>query len=131
MNNMLIAAIVGFLFVEGAAVNRSVRQQPGNFDVLYYLKNNWILLVLNALGTFLMYMCAPFVLVLLRWFIGRWIEDPSTVEFLGDSVMLPVTGGFVGLLGAYVVRRFQRWIKDKFGPDDDADNNTPVDVQGL
>ena len=120
MNLMTTAALVGFLFVEATAVHKAVKQQPGKFNIGYYLRNNWLLLLLNALGTLLMYMCAPLVLELLRWGIGKWTDDPSMVELLGDTVMLPVTGAFIGLLGAYVVRRFQRWIKEKFGPVDDA-----------
>lgn len=98
MNPVLIAAICGFLFRELLAVEaRQDRSKP--FDALYYLRNNWIAIALNTLGTIGLYLAIPEIMHL-------------QVQHLGAQYPI-LTGFAIGLLGAWLVRKAQDAIKRK------------------
>lgn len=121
MNIILITAFLGLLCRQWYVVDRAVRPKPGvQFDVLYYLRDNWFALVGNALGATLLYFAAPAVMIALRWCIGKWTDNADFIEMLTDTVMAPVTGALIGLMGGLIVDKIQDKAKDFFsmkGPD--------------
>ena len=109
MNTMLLAAIAGFLWMEIYTVNVSRKKRDEAFDVGYYLKHNWTLILGNAVGTYMMFLAAPLVIVSLRYAASRFIDDPEAVDLLTDALLAPAAGGLIGILGA----RFVRWVFGK------------------
>lgn len=109
MNTMLFAAVAGFLWMEIYTVNVSRKKRDEAFDPWYYLKHNWTLMLGNGIGTYMMFLCSPLVIVALKYFASKFIEDPATVELLTDSLLAPVAGALIGMLGA----RFVRWVFGK------------------
>lgn len=102
--NMLLAAILGFAYIEIRAVRSAMRKHDQVFDLRYYLRRNVLLLLMNAIGTALLYMMAPAVMIVLRYFVRKYTSDELLVGALTDYVLTPVVGGLIGLVGSWVVR---------------------------
>lgn len=124
MNIILITAILGFLCYEWYIVDKAVRPQPGvHFNALYYLKNNWFAIVGNLLGTALMYLAAPAVMMALHYLVKIKINDPQLVDMLSETILAPVTGGVIGLFGAMFVRYVQDKGKGWFSVKDEPEEH--------
>lgn len=108
MITLLVSAILGFVYVEMRNVRRGMRKDGTCFDVGYYLLDNWVELVLNAIGTAILLVMAPAVTHYLRYTASRWIAGVPD-EALADGVLAPVTGAAIGLIGAM----FVRWVVKK------------------
>lgn len=117
---MLIAALLGFIWIELAAVYKSLVAQGVRFSLGYYLRHNILLLIMNAIGTTMVYLMAPAATIALRWFIHKWTNDEGLVQVLSDYVLAPVTGGLIGLMGAWLVRRMVTRVKMKINNATDA-----------
>jgi hypothetical protein len=98
INPTLFAALCGFLFRELLAIEgREDKDRP--FNLLYYAKKNWLVLALNTVGTVGLYLALPEIMRLEAAYWG------------GEYPIL--TGFAVGLLGAWLVRKFQDVVKSK------------------
>lgn len=106
MNTMLIAAVLGWLVIEFHFVRKGLKAEgsPDRFNWRYYLERNWPGLLMNALGTAMIYMMSDAVMLAERHMVSRWTSDPALVQQLTDALLIPVTGGVIGLFGARVVR---------------------------
>jgi hypothetical protein len=98
INPTLFAAVMGFLFRELLAIQaREDKDRP--FDPLYYVKKNWLVLALNTVGTVGLYLALPEIMYL-------------EVKYWGGEFPI-LTGLTIGLLGAWLVRKFQDVVKSK------------------
>ena len=113
MNPLLLSAIVGWLAIEVFTVARGVKSSgtPDKFNLAYYLSNNMWGIAFNALGTTLLYMSSGAVMLFERYVMAKYItDDPLLQEQLTDALLIPITGGLIGLFGALLVR----WLIGKF-----------------
>lgn len=105
---IILPALLGFTYIELRHVRKGMRKSGTSFSWSFYLRDNWLELLGNAIGTVLLLFTAPAVTHFLRYKAARWlggIEDAALV----DSVLTPVTGAAIGLLGAM----FVRWVVKK------------------
>lgn len=121
MNTMLIAVILGWLIIESRAVRIGIRTagSPDRFSLGYYLRNNWAGLMFNAISTSLVYLMSDAVMLAEQHFVVKWTADPALAERMTTAVMAPVTGGFIGLCGAALVRWSLGKADQFFAPKDD------------
>lgn len=116
MSTIIIAAVLGFLWIEINAVNKALRANAEKFDLGYYFKKNLVLLLGNAVGTVLVYLMAPAITIFLRWFLEKWTEDAELIATMSDYVLEPITGASIGLFGSWFVRKMVAKGKSKVDP---------------
>lgn len=109
MNTMILAAVAGFLWMEIYTLNTFIKRKKESFNLLYYLRHNWTVLMGNAIGTYIMYLCAPLVVISMKHYASKFIADPEFVEVLTDTLLAPAAGALIGMLGARTVR----WVFGK------------------
>ena len=111
----LIPALLGFLFIEVISIKD--RDCSKSFSPSYYIKNNLVVIMGNALGFMALIFTLPDFLVLQQ----RYLD-----------MQLPfLTGLIIGLLGGAIIRGIQQFGKAlirsiilKFGKDGQSENGS-------
>lgn len=107
---MILAALIGYLWIEWTTVSKAIddsnalRESLGQlpedrFDFPYYFRKNLMLTVGNIIGVVLLLVAGPDILKL-------------EMRYWSDAFPL-FTGAIIGLLGSWLVRTGQDWIKAK------------------
>jgi hypothetical protein len=110
---LIFTAILGWLYIEWRSIASGIRDSrstPNKFDLGYYWNNNYPAIILNAIGTIMVFFMSNAIMIAERYLVQKYItDDPAFIEGLTDYVLLPVTGAAIGLFGA----TFVRWSVDK------------------
>ena len=110
---LIITAILGWLYIEWRSIVSGIRDSratPDKFQLRYYLSNNYPSLILNVIGTVMVFFMSNAIMIAERYLVKKYItDDAELITSLTDYVLLPITGAAIGLFGA----AFVRWSVDK------------------
>lgn len=110
---LIITAVLGWLYIEWRSIASGIRDSrstPDKFSLKYYWSNNYPAVVLNAIGTVMVFFMSNAIMIAERYLVKKYItDDADLITSLTDYVLLPITGAAIGLFGA----AFVRWSVDK------------------
>ena len=121
MNLILINAILGWLWTELRAVRPVLKERKEAFSFSYYLRQNVIGILMNIVGTVMVYLMSPAITFFLRWFLEKWTDNADFVDLMSDYVLSSITGACIGLFGSWFVRKMVDKGKAKVDATDKSD----------
>lgn len=109
MNLMILTAVLGFVYVELRAVSAAMKRDRVKFDFGYYLAANWVGLAMNAVGTVMVVLFSPAVMLYFRHKVAGFVPDLEVAAAFSDTILAPLVGALIGLFGARLIR----WAMNK------------------